>query len=127
AEEQLSLFADTSEAYQNELLKSSLHNLDTYEEDMLELFSFYSKGDEEALLNYLEPEYETNSDDELQEEDQAFMEKLNDDRNVGMAEQIENHLEEDDGHTYFVIVGTAHLVMEPSVISILEESGYDIE
>src|SRR5699024_371647 len=37
AEEQLSLFADTSEAYQNELLKSSLHNLDTYEEDMLEL------------------------------------------------------------------------------------------
>ena len=128
AQEQLSLFADTSDAYQNELLKSSLHNLDTYEEDMLELFSFYSKGDKEALLNYLEPEYDIDSDDTLLlEEDQAFMEKLNDDRNIGMAEQIENYLEEDDDHTYFVIVGTAHLIMEPSVLSILGENGYDIE
>src|SRR5699024_9975694 len=104
------------------------HNLDTYEEDMLELFSFYSKGDKEALLNYLEPEYDIDSDDTLLlEEDQAFMEKLNDDRNIGMAEQIENYLEEDDDHTYFVIVWTAHLSMESTVITILAENGYDIE
>src|SRR5699024_8282669 len=57
AQQQLTLFADTSDAYQNQLVKSSLDNFDTYKKNMLALYSFYSNGDEEALLNYLESEY----------------------------------------------------------------------
>jgi len=36
-------------------------------------------------------------------------------------------LDAEEDLTYLVIVGTLHLIQEPSVISILEEEGYDVE
>lgn len=44
-----------------------------------------------------------------------------------MAEEITKFLESGEDQTYFVIVGSLHLILEPHVISILEEEGYEVE
>lgn len=121
-EEQLSIFADTSDDYQIQMLEESLVDIDDYEEDMLELFNLYKEGDVDELLTAL-----TEEEAEPTAEEQAFMEALNDERNYGMADTITEFLEEDNGDTYFVIVGSLHLIMEPHVVSILEEEGYEVE
>ncbi|PKR77320.1 hypothetical protein CEY16_11340 [Halalkalibacillus sediminis] len=124
-EEQLGIFADTSEEYQIEMLEDSLISLEEMEEDMLEMFELYKAGDEDDLLDSLmEEEVAT---DEVDEEAEAFMKAINDDRNYGMAEEIEGFLENGEGQTYFVIVGSLHLILEPHIVSILEEEGYDVE
>src|SRR5699024_11553152 len=52
AEEQLAIFADTSDDFQVELLKSSIEEMDHYEEDMLEMFSLYTDGYFVMKLDY---------------------------------------------------------------------------
>lgn len=123
AESQLSVFADTSEAYQIQMLEETLTSMESYEDDMLELFSLYLAGDEKELLNTLTGDTE----EEPNPEEEAFMKVLNDDRNIAMADQIEHFLEEDQNNVYFVIVGTLHLIQEPHIVSLLQEKGYEVE
>ncbi|WP_249872635.1 TraB/GumN family protein [Oceanobacillus saliphilus] len=122
AEDQLGIFADTSPDYQIKMLEESLIDIEEYDQEMQELFTLYLEGDADNLLTALMAE-----DAEATEEDQAFMEALNDNRNYDMADTIIEFLEEDSGQTYFVIVGSLHLILEPHVISILEEQGYPAE
>ncbi|GGA65551.1 TraB/GumN family protein [Ornithinibacillus halotolerans] len=121
-EDQLSIFSDTSAEFQIAMLEESLIYIDELEQQMEEMFSLYLEGDAEKLLTYLLEE-----DAEPSPEEQAYMEALNDNRNYKMAEQIAQFLEEDSGDTYFVIVGSLHLLMEPHIRSILEQEGYEIE
>ncbi|MUK88838.1 hypothetical protein GMD78_10585 [Ornithinibacillus sp. L9] len=121
-EEQLRIFSDTSPEYQIQMLEESLIDIEAFDQQMQDMFSMYKQGDPEELLNYLVAE-----DVEASDEEQAFMEALNDNRNYGMAETIIEFLEEDSGETYFVIVGSLHLILEPHVISILEDEGYEVE
>lgn len=123
AESQLSVFADTSEAYQIQMLEETLTSMESYEDDMLELFSLYLAGDEKKLLNTLMGD----TKEEPSPEEAAFMKALNDDRNIAMADQIEDFLEEDHHTVYFVIVGTLHLIHEPHIVSLLQEKGYKVE
>lgn len=120
-EDQLGIFADTSDEYQIEMLKDVFIDLEDYDEELQELLSAYAEGDVEALLDLTT----IDEDVELSAEDEAFMQALNDDRNYDMAETITGFLEEDHDHTYFVIVGTLHLIEEPHIVSILEEAGYE--
>jgi len=123
AEEQLAIFADTSEDFQVELLKSSIEEMDHYEENMLEMFSLYTDGDLEKMLEYTT----TDDDSEMSKEEQTFMNALNDERNNNMSDQIIDYLDSGEDITYLVIVGSLHLIEEPSVISILEDEGYDVK
>jgi len=123
AEGQLGIFADTSDEYQVQMLEDVFIDLDDYDEELQSLFSAYAEGDIEELLALTT----VNEGAEMSEEDEAFMEALNDDRNYDMAETIAGFLEEDNDLTYFVIVGTLHLIEEPHIISILEEEGYEAE
>ncbi|WP_077596795.1 TraB/GumN family protein [Oceanobacillus iheyensis] len=59
--------------------------------------------------------------------DDEFQQEMNDNRNIDMANKIDDLLQSNSGQTYFAIIGTAHTVIEPSVPSILKEKGYDIE
>lgn len=121
AEDQLSIFANLSEEFQVQMLEESLIELDELNEQMLELLTLYKEGDGDNLLEYLMVEQETSA------EEQAYMEALNDNRNYKMADKIATFLEEDSGDTYFVIVGTLHLLQEPHIRSLLEEKGYIVE
>jgi uncharacterized protein YbaP (TraB family) len=46
-------------------------------------------------------------------------------RNIDMAEKIEEFLADDE--IYFIVVGAAHLVGEKGLVNILDERGYLIE
>ncbi|WP_197025093.1 TraB/GumN family protein [Paucisalibacillus sp. EB02] len=121
-EEQLSIFADTTPEFQSEMLEESLIEIEEFESQMEDMFNLYLEGDPDKLLEYL-----TVEGVEPTPEEQAYMKALNDNRNYNMAEQIANFLEEDSGDTYFVIVGSLHLLLEPHIRSILEEKGYTVE
>lgn len=120
--EQLDVLSGQSDRFQEQQLEATLDSIDEFESMMSELFAVYLDGDEDVLLDLLFPE-----DEETDEEYEAYMVALNDDRNVTMAEKIKGFLEEDTSKTYFVIVGAAHLVMDPHIRTLLEEEGYEIE
>lgn len=127
---QLSLFADTSEEMQEEELEDLISGgTEEYEEEMDEMLDLYKNSDEDELLDYLymEDDLETGEDEEASDEEMAFKEALLDDRNEGMAEQIADYLDEGSDTTYFVIVGSLHLIEDPHVQSFLEDEGYEIE
>lgn len=126
AAEQYDVLSGQSDEFQARQLEESLDAMDEFGEMMEELFTVYLDGDEEALLELLFSEDEE-IDEEIKEEYEEYMKALNEDRNVGMAEKIQGFLEEDTGKTYFVIVGTAHLVEDPHVRTLLEEEGYEVE
>jgi uncharacterized protein YbaP (TraB family) len=54
-----------------------------------------------------------------------FYEKTFDERNLDMAEKIEEFLADDK--TYFIVVGAGHLVGENGLVNILDERGYVTE
>lgn len=122
-EGQLSIFAETSHEYQVEMLEDILIDLEDFDNEMQMLLSAYAEGDTEELLGLTVAD----EDVDMSEEEETFMRALNDDRNYDMAETIAGFLEENNDLTYFVIVGTLHLIEEPHIISILEEEGYEAE
>src|SRR5699024_10334607 len=108
--------------FQERQLEETLDSLEHFEGTMLEVFSIYLNGDPDQLITSLFPD-----ESEMDEEYRDYIKALNDDRNVKMAEKIGEFLKEDTGKTYFVIVGTAHLVKEPHIRTFLEEEGYNIK
>lgn len=61
-----------------------------------------------------------------QEEDE-FSKKLLGERDANMAKKIGKLLDKSGEHTYFVVVGAAHLATEGMVITRLQEAGYKVE
>lgn len=57
---------------------------------------------------------------------EEFMDEINKGRNIKMAEQLAELLGNGADQTYFVIVGSMHFVEEPSIVSILEDSGFEV-
>ncbi|MDY0407739.1 TraB/GumN family protein [Virgibacillus soli] len=78
-------------------------------------------GDVNHLLQHLTEDLNPKS-----EEEKIFMEEINNKRNFGMADKVMEFLEKGDHKTYFVIVGTLHLIEKPHIISILQEKGYNV-
>ncbi|HEY4602322.1 MAG TPA: TraB/GumN family protein [Cerasibacillus sp.] len=120
--EQYGVLSGQSPEFQERQLEETLDSVNEFENVMQQMFSLYLDGDEEAMLDYLFP-----SDVEQDKEYEEYMKALNDDRNKNMAEKIAGYLEEGADKTYFVIVGTLHLIKEPHIRSLLEEKGYEVE
>ncbi|GEL76392.1 TraB/GumN family protein [Tenuibacillus multivorans] len=121
-EEQLDVLANAAtEEYQVEMLEEMLVSTETYQDDLDEMLDIYREGDVEGLLGTMVTESEEGDEDA-----EAYLTALNDERNYNMADQIMTFLEEEE-KTYFVIVGALHLTLEPHIGSILEENGYEVE
>lgn len=121
-EQQMEMLAGFSEDIQIELLENAIVNYDEMNEGLDELVGFWQDGDVEALSGASEAEA-----DESFEGYEEYMEEMNTNRNINMADTIFDLLAEDNGETHFVIVGALHMVEEPSIVSLLEEDGYDVE
>ena len=63
----------------------------------------------------------------LEEMGEEYQQEMNDIRNLNMGNKLDEILQQDDGQTYFVIIGSAHVLIDPSVLSELEKKGYEIE
>ncbi|QKS70320.1 TraB/GumN family protein [Paenalkalicoccus suaedae] len=103
-------------------------------EEMIETFDEQSSGLDELALAWIngnDEEYRNEMIDTLEESfdnvDEEYRTAINDERNIDMANSIDEILQEDSGQTYFVIVGAAHFLLDPSIPSELEDKGYEVE
>ena len=60
------------------------------------------------------------------ESSEKFNEAILDERDEGMAKKIDAMLKKDGKNTYFILIGSAHLVPENSVTGILKNMGYKV-
>ncbi len=94
----------------------------TYEEQvdwLNELGYNWVHGNSNSLVNQLSDNFDTANEEYRQE--------MNDTRNINMTNKLDEILQKDSGQTYFGIVGSMHVVIEPSIPRELEEKGYDVE
>lgn len=82
------------------------------------LLDAWTKGDKAKMKNILSQEGD--------EASEKFNEALLKERDQGMAKKIDTMLKKDGKNTYFILVGSAHLVPNNSVTGILKNMGYKV-
>ncbi len=113
----------------NELLNGATNMNTIYLDNMLEL---WHEGDSDGFLKYssLDEDYAFTDTTEESEADkilfQEYKDKLLTQRDLGMADYIDQLLKTEGSNTYFVVVGSAHYISDYSVLDILKSKGYEI-
>ncbi|MCC5789408.1 MAG: TraB/GumN family protein [Opitutales bacterium] len=110
---QLSLFSDLSMEEQDRFLQACLIDIDTLNEELQNMLTYWRTGQTEELVSFL---------NEGLAEFPALKESLLDERNRNWIADIKTYLEGDE--TVMVVVGAGHLVGENSVVELLEENGF---
>ena len=82
------------------------------------LLDAWQNGDRDKMKSIL-----SLKGDEVSEK---FNEAILDERDEGMAKKIDAMLKKDGKNTYFILIGSAHLVPENSVTGILRDMGYKV-
>jgi uncharacterized protein len=120
AEAQLRLFSSLPKKAQIDQLQEMLDTIEEAPVKLQKIMDLYVAGDEAGLTQQLFEDATKNPSSEL------LFERFFFERNEKMASKIDALLDEDK--TYFVIVGTGHLVGERSVGEFLEtKHGYTVE
>ncbi|WP_059103434.1 TraB/GumN family protein [Shouchella shacheensis] len=122
-EEQYNVFSGYSMDTQVQMLENMIQ---TYEQqaDWINQLGYnwvHSNSDSgrETLINIVS--------NDLERVNGEYQKEMNDTRNINMANKLDDILKNDSGQTYFVIVGSGHTVIDPSVPSELKGKGYEIE
>ena len=125
---QYGLMASFSDELNLLLIENTLDNLDTYGENLDELFELWTQGDYEKIRAYLEEEDEE-EEAGFTEEQIALLEDYNDRmltrRNLGMRDRAMEWLKA--GDKVFFAVGAAHLVGEDGLVELLRAAGCTVE
>lgn len=116
AEYQLSIFSSASEQEQEELLISTLDQVEKAKVHMQRMQEAYLSGDEDKLLAVMREQ------DNLPK---ALRRKLLDDRNAAMAGKVEGYLKGKE--QVFVVVGAAHIIGDTGIVKLLRGKGYKVE
>lgn len=118
-EQQLDLFLSIPNG--DLLLKESLYSLEEAKQTMQKMVRYWKQGDvagmNKLLFEDAISDYPAFSD---------IYQRLFYDRNNRMAAKIENMLKQRRG-TYFVVVGSGHLIGEKGIVSLLKGKGYQIK
>lgn len=117
AEYQLDIFDNLPNELQIVLLEDIVENPTTEEEGEM-IFNAWSTGDITTLEEIV---FEGIDENPLF---QSLNEKLVDERNFRMVDEIEGFLEDDDIH--FIVVGAGHLVGENGIVNLLVKKGYKV-
>lgn len=116
ADFQISVLSSASEQEQEELLAASLKQADKFKDQIQKMQQAYISGDT-ASFEKLVKEEESGP--------KTLMKKLLDDRNVTMAQRVEQYLKGKD--TSFVVVGAGHIIGDKGIVKLLEAKGYHVE
>lgn len=117
-------------AYSDELYKYLIEDtIDTYDsqkELVKKLYDAYLAGDAQRIKDVLnlENEDDENISEKLKEELESYQKAMYDDRNIVMANAIEEYLA--NNKNVFVTVGAAHVVADNGIVEILKGKGYKI-
>ena len=122
-EEQYNVFSGYSMDTQIHMLE---HMIKTYEQqaNWINRLGYYwvrsnSDRGREGLINIV-----TN---DLERVNNVYQKEMNDTRNINMVNKLDELLQSNSGKTYFVIVGSGHTVINPSIPSELKKKGYKVE
>lgn len=114
-DEQLAVLTSPPMAVQDEMLAETIDQMDTIEPIIAAMIVAWLAGDEREFRRLFD--LESGDSPEVQ----AFMRRLLEDRNVGMAEKIVGYLQAPG--TTFVLVGAAHLTGPEGIVALLEARG----
>ncbi|WP_235932797.1 TraB/GumN family protein [Peptoniphilus faecalis] len=103
------------EALTSEIEKNGYKNINLGLDNLLDA---WQSGDKSKMKSILSAESD--------EESKKFNEALLSERDKGMAKKIDAMLKKDGKNTYFILVGSAHLVPENSITGILKDMGYNV-
>ncbi len=115
ADFQISIFSSSSAQEQEQFLASSLKDVNTVKEWTQNVLAAYVAGDDGKLRTMLETQFEP----------RAFYKRLIEDRNVRMAERVEDYLKGKE--QCFVVVGSGHLIGDKGVVKLLQDKKYKVE
>lgn len=118
---QLEIMTILEEETQIKMLEDMLANKDNYSQELDLLVNAWVAGDEQTFESMRAAE-EYDSEDYLR-----YKKALSDDRDQEMANKIEGFLQSKEHNTYFVVVGTLHLVGENSIVDVLRKKGYEVK
>ena len=118
AQEQMSLVAKDDKHFQDKLLLYTLESMHEMEPMLDEMFMYWKNGDAAAFDKIMSMPLET--DPSLNE----IYDDLIIQRNYRMTQKIEGLLR--TKKTYFVVVGSGHVVGEEGIISLLKQKGYKL-
>ncbi|MDU7150870.1 MAG: TraB/GumN family protein [Peptoniphilus grossensis] len=103
------------ESLTSEIERNGYKNINSGLDKILEA---WQSGDRESMKSIL-----SMRGDEASEK---FSQALSSERDKGMAQKIDGLLKKDGKNTYFILIGSAHLVPENSVTGILRDMGYKV-
>jgi len=121
--DQLLPFTLLSRESQQLYLEETLAEMENMEDQLREMIDYWRKGN----LEYFEALRRESIEGVGTESYQRAQMALLDDRDQNMAEKIQELLENDQEQTYFIVVGSLHLVGENSIPYNLEGMGYQLE
>ena len=120
AEQQINLLNDELGSMQNEFVEYSLKDMDSMSGNMDDMLDIWMRGDVKALEKLVI------DDTKDMPESERFLDEFLNRRNDGMLKKIKEYLKTDK--TYFVIVGSAHLIGDKGIVKMLEnEKMYGVE
>jgi uncharacterized protein YbaP (TraB family) len=119
ADFQIDMLNGLSDREQELFLLYTLKDIDNTEKHVNEIFAAWKQGDAARMEKFL-----TESIKETPEL-QAVYRKIVDERNVTMAKKVDAFLKTND--TYFIVVGSAHLVGDNGILNLLKKAGHTIE
>lgn len=119
ADFQLRMLAEMPDDLQELFLISTIDEYASFSERIDEMIASWQAGDATVLESMLLKDYEEKL------EMRPLYKRILIDRNVGMAEKIAGMLE--NGGTWFVMVGAAHLVGEEGLVELLRQDSHGFE
>jgi len=118
-EAQLDLFFSIDDQLDDILMAEFLDQMDDIVAMTDEMVALWKSGDADGLDKFLQDQM---GEDPAMEE---FYRALLDDRNVGMADKIDEWLKADTD--IYVVVGAGHFSGKMGILSLLEDKGYKVE
>jgi uncharacterized protein YbaP (TraB family) len=115
---QLNLFESFSKEEMDKFLLSTVLEAEQTEKEIDKMFNAWLSGEADTMERLL-----TENIDKYPEL-KGLYKKINDDRNVGMAEKVSNLIGE--GKKCFVVVGAIHMVGKQGLVQLLKDKGYSI-
>ena len=118
ADFQLKLFSGLDDEVQLNLLKETIDDPDETVEMMDKIVVAWQSGDAEAIDKLIVEKVKKVP------ELKPFYEKMFTERNIRMTEKIAEFLTNQDGKTYFVVVGSGHYAGDEGILKLLKKKGY---
>ncbi|MEZ0229503.1 MAG: TraB/GumN family protein [Planctomycetota bacterium] len=114
AELQINVISGFSDELQQEFLMGMVNEGEKGKESLDKMMDAWKKGDEAKMYEISTASVKENP------KYKPVMEKLNDERNVGMLKKIEGWLGEEKKNSKFVVVGSLHLCGDKGLVKLLE-------